>query len=109
MLVWNDIIFIVWIQWLMLGRDGDLLGWQPDACEVFEKIGMVSSVQMQMGEAGIARHFSVLRRHEAGEDIPATSRPRDVLLCLCAVVRRGLHEVQKRAVNGKQHVDPSQQ
>lgn len=45
-LIWDYIVLIVGIEWLMLRRDIDLLCGQFDACEVFEQVGVVGGVEV---------------------------------------------------------------
>lgn len=57
MLVWNHNVFlvVVGVERLMARRNVDLFGGQLDAREVFEKVGVVSSVHVDVAEGGIAR------------------------------------------------------
>ena len=55
MLVWDNVLFLVGIEWLVLRGDIDLFGWQLDARKVFEQVGVVCSVHVDMAEGGIAR------------------------------------------------------
>lgn len=55
MLIWNDIVFVVGIERLMLRRNVDFFGRQLDTREVLEQIGVVGGVQVQKGKGGVAR------------------------------------------------------
>ena len=43
-LVWYDVVFVLWIWWLVLRWDDDLLWHELGACEVFEEICVVGLV-----------------------------------------------------------------
>lgn len=50
MLIGNDIVFVIGVDRLVLGQDIDLLGWQLEAREVLEKVGVMRLVQVEEGE-----------------------------------------------------------
>jgi len=49
MLLRDNIVFIIGIQWLMLRWHVDLFMWQMCAVEVFQKICMVAAMQVDVG------------------------------------------------------------
>jgi hypothetical protein len=52
MLVWNDVVFVFWIQRLKMRWDVDLFGCElrhVRMCERFEEIGVVREVEVQVG------------------------------------------------------------
>jgi len=54
MLVRHDIVFVVWVDGLVLGRHHDVFDWELKAAEVFEEVGVVGLVQVEGCEGGVA-------------------------------------------------------
>ena len=54
MLVGDNIVFVFRVQRLVLWCDGDFFCGQLDACEVFEEVGVVGGVEVDVGEGGVA-------------------------------------------------------
>lgn len=44
MLVGNDVVFVIRVDRLVLGRNIDLLGWEFEAREVLKKVGVMRLV-----------------------------------------------------------------
>lgn len=53
-LVRHDVVFVVRVDGLVLRRDRDFLGGEFDAVEVFEEVGVVGGVEVDVGEGGVA-------------------------------------------------------
>lgn len=49
-LVRHDIVFIIWIQRLVLSRHVNVFGRELDARKVFEQVCVVGGMQVQLGE-----------------------------------------------------------
>ena len=54
-LVRDNVILVVGIDRLVLGRDVDFLRRQFDACKVLEQVGVVRRVHVDVGEGRVAR------------------------------------------------------
>lgn len=54
MLVGHDVVFVVGVDRLVLGRDIDFFGWKLQTGEVFEEVGVVRLVEVEEGEGGVA-------------------------------------------------------
>lgn len=53
MLFRHDVVFVVGIQGLVLWRDVDFFGGEMGAGEVFEEVGVVAAVQVDVGVVGV--------------------------------------------------------
>ena len=60
MLIWYHIVFVVRVDWLILQRHNDLFGWELDSREVFEEVGVVRGVSVQICVGRIARLWSAV-------------------------------------------------
>jgi len=54
MLIGHNIILVIGVYRLVLWWNVDFFGWQLEAREVFEQVGMVRLVEMEEGEGGVA-------------------------------------------------------
>ena len=54
MLVGHDVIFIVGVYRLVLRRNIDLFSRKLETREVFEQVGVMRLVEMEIGERGVA-------------------------------------------------------
>ena len=55
MLIWHDVVLVVWVDGLMLRCHEDLFGGKLYATEVFQKVSVMGCMQVEGGEAGVTR------------------------------------------------------
>lgn len=53
MLVWHNIVFVFWVQRLVLRRDVDLVVWEFIAAEIFEEIGVSRGEEVNVGVVAV--------------------------------------------------------
>lgn len=54
MLIGNNIILIFWIQWLIVGRDIDVVVGELVAAEVLEEVGVAGGREVDVGVRCVA-------------------------------------------------------
>jgi hypothetical protein len=48
MLIWDNIILVFGVQWLVLRRDVNLVVWQLVSAEVFEEVGISGAIEVDV-------------------------------------------------------------